>query len=540
MPSIKKKWLILVGILSIIGNTVAASLNPTDFGVLNCKTGVERFRILAKCHAEALRMGCPVSYRGIDSLFIEIPTDGNTIMLSQYTDFCNVKICVRNNVNDIPLFKLSDAQADVNIAPSLLRKGSLIKKIVDKNLCLISVTDSNPWVIERLGFGHPVYRSDILVVKKGLVSNDPIFSYDSKASQPTTTLIACSTDKKFIGNILFYRDEKSTYKTFLFRVENSYNVTIDNVMVHTPYNDKLIGDAVIGICNSAKVFLSNITIPNTYSRNDSYGYGITLNNVYDLNVDKLKGHPKWGLFYASNLQKATLKNCEINRFDTHCYGRDYKIVDCMFKGLTNPLSSVYGSVSFIRCFFDDADPVGLRQDYNANTPFDISFEKCIFNMTEKHNCILRMNGLSEAENEREELKGKNLPNIYMRDCEINFASDVYRWFLIITGKNAYSSPIKYLSRIDIDGLTIDKEMKFDVSSSIIQTQDTLRINFKNVRVKTTQGKKKMQINNVSLGSKTIMKVENEIIESNSISLVFASFVYYITRIFDKIKDYFFL
>lgn len=532
----KKIFYIIICVMIISGNAIADTMNPINFGILNCKTGIERFYALSRCHTEALQKGSTVSYQGIDSLYIEIPNDGCTIPLTCNTDFCNVRICVMNNVKDMSLFTLSKEMEYITIEPSKLRKGAIINQLTNNELCLISITDSNPWIKERLGFGHAVYRSDILVIKKGVVTNDPIVSYNTASSQPSTSFIACTTNRKDIRNIKFIRHGNSTYKTYLFRVEDSYNVNIHNVVVHTPVNQSLIGDALISVANSAKVNLSNIKIDSTYSKTDTYGYGICINNVYDLTVNKLVGHPQWGIFYASNLQCAHLEDCDINRFDTHCYGKDYVVRDCNFKGLANPFSSVYGKVSFSRCTFDDTDPVSLRQDYNANTPFDLSFDSCVFNMTEKHNCILRMNGMSAIENERLELKGKNLPNLSIRNCKINFASDVKRWFLVITGKNSYSKPIKHLTEIDVNGLTLEKDLNFDVSSSVIQTYDSLHVKFKNVVVPNSQGRKKMQVDKASLGSKTIMYVDGLKVESGSISLLVSALMHFLMQVCYYIKE----
>ena len=168
----KKIFYIIICVMIISGNAIADTMNPINFGILNCKTGIERFYALSRCHTEALQKGSTVSYQGIDSLYIEIPNDGCTIPLTCNTDFCNVRICVMNNVKDMSLFTLSKEMEYITIEPSKLRKGAIINQLTNNELCLISITDSNPWIKERLGFGHAVYRSDILVIKKGVVTND--------------------------------------------------------------------------------------------------------------------------------------------------------------------------------------------------------------------------------------------------------------------------------------------------------------------------------------------------------------------------------
>ena len=61
-------------------------VNPIDYGVNTAVNGVERYNALYKAHCAALKKGATVSYKGIDSLEIEIPADAKPIPLGEKTD----------------------------------------------------------------------------------------------------------------------------------------------------------------------------------------------------------------------------------------------------------------------------------------------------------------------------------------------------------------------------------------------------------------------------------------------------------------------
>lgn len=486
--------------------------NPIEYGIKEAKTGVERYGLLMKCHNEAVKSNAKISYNGIDSLFIEVPNNAESIPLSDYVDFANIKLVVLNNQKDIPLFSKKQESIAMPIDAHLLHKGSELDEKFRKGIYLLSIKDSNPWVKKRIGFNHPVYRMDLLVVENGKVMNDPVASYGTPFSEPAVEVISVSVSKKEVKNLTMYRSPDSTFKTTLLSIDNQYNIIISNIAVFTPDDGKLYGDGVISLHNTAKVTLKDIIIKGTYSQIDTYGYGVSITNVYDLIIDKMYGHSKWGIFYASSLNVVTISDSDINRFDLHCYGRDFTINNCKFTGRSNPYSSLYGYLKYDNCEFEDADPVGLRQDYNANTPFELYFKNCTFNMTENHNCVLRVNGLSDYENERPELSGKCLPNIFLKHCKINFSPDVKRWFLIITGVIKYTKEISYLERIRIDDLIINGERDFDISSSVIQTQKTLDIQFNRIIINENGSQSAYELKKATLGNNAHMKCNGEKVE----------------------------
>lgn len=128
--------------------------------------------------------------------------------------------------------------------------------------------------------------------------------------------------------------------------------------------------------NCANIKVKDVTIDGTYSLKDKYGYGIGMNNVWNVSFVGLTASGTWGVFGNNNVG-ATLDDCDINRFDIHCYGRDVICKNTIFRNLYNQFSSLYGTLRFEGCHFVDFVPVLFESSYSAYTHFNLEIENCV-------------------------------------------------------------------------------------------------------------------------------------------------------------------
>lgn len=457
---------------------------PVDYGILQANSGVERYRILYDCHKMAVGMGYNVSYRGIDELEIEIPQGATSIPLTRQTDFAGAKITVVNRVQSMYLYKLTQRLRNISVSAKEIDDGDFktnSKLVNDKSLLIIK--DGTPWVNTRKGYSYGATRTDIMIVNKGTSKTKPVQPYNNEASDPECQFCPISGTPVVFRNIIFERTKNSTKITHLVNIENQARVIISGVGIKTPEGHEMFGDAAITVTNVANLTMQDIDINGTYSQKNKYGYGVCLNNILNLRIDNMRGYAEWGIFGNNNINCARLSNCDINRFDIHCYGRDVSFFNCNFEGLYNQFSSIYGKVTFKKCTFRNFTPVLIESSYNAYTPFDIIWEDCVFNLDNKHNCLLNLMGLTADMNSRQEVKRKCIPNIIIKDCFINTSPELKIWNIIETGKVTYSETLDYIKSIKINGLRInDGELQMKIFSHDIRTTSPLIVKTKRISI----------------------------------------------------------
>lgn len=452
-------------------------VNPLDYGLRKAKNGVETYYVLLKCHQDAVTKNCGVSYAGIKNLTIEIPKDAVSIPLTSYTDFSGVTMEVKNRRKDLELFKITRKMRPMkSIRGEDIDRGDFSAYTgLNKGEKMLIIEDENPWVANRKGYGYGAIRRDIVLVSEGKALNKPIIGYGTPSTKPKGRYCDVGEDKLVIKNLLFKRTSSSTCKTMLVDIRNYCNVAISNITTITPDDLNQSGDAIIRIRDCANVSLDDISIQGTYSHIRKAGYGLSMNNIYNLKVNRMYARAKWGVFGTNNMNTVLLRDCDINRFDIHCYGRDISSEKCKYSGLYNQFSSVYGTVSFYKCTFTDFTPVLMEPSYNAYSPYDIVFKDCTFNLTKRRNFIFTFSGLSNASNSRPELRKKCMPNIVMEDCNVNLAENIKTWYLVWTGKVDYKGTLDYASTVSLRNVKVKGSAAFRLGTEKIKTARHLNV-----------------------------------------------------------------
>lgn len=436
----KSSFLLSIFLFSLCINAVGRSFNPLHFGLLKAHTGEERYWILYKTHLEAFKYNGIVDYGGVDTIEIDIPKDAKPIPLTGATDFKGAALIVGCNHADALLFELKQKSDPIEIEKKDVAEGNYIyKEELRKGLFLLILKDENPWVLQRKGYKYGHIRKDVVVVKDGRGENSTITDYNNDYTTVSATFCPVTSQKKTIENLVVYRKKGNSKIAYVIGVNNQYNVHFRNIEIHTP-NDSLVRDYIIRVDNSAKIQFNNISIDGTYSRKNMVGYGISLNNVYDVSFIGLKAEANWGVFGNNNLNHVTLKHCDINRFDIHCYGKDIDISNCTFRNLYNQFSSIYGTISFQDCDFINFTPVLFENSYNAFTKFKLLFKDCRIVADKAHNFLIRANDLDRANlNERFELRKKEYPDLYIDGLTILMSKDISEYYIY----KFYSNQLKW-------------------------------------------------------------------------------------------------
>lgn len=423
MIKIKKQTYVAFIFLFIFWGTVKAdelAFSPVDFGVLNATNGVERYYALLACHQQAILTGGRVTYKGIDSLYLEIPQSAGGIPLTENTDFCNVVLSVKNNAQDMYLFTMIKPLMSVLLTAKEVDSGVFINNaMLSRGSYIISVKDKNPWVPERVGYGSSHIRRDILFVENGIAKNSVIMPYDNSQSRIECAFRKVTKKEKKFLNLHFFRIPESTHKTCLLRVVGENNLIVKNVSVHTPEDNVLYGDHIFLIEDCTNFILEDVIIEGTYSQSDKYGYAFGLNNVWNHKALRVTAMGKWGVYGNNNINTAFLEDCEVNRFDIHCYGKDVTCKNTIFRNLYNQFSSFYGNLVFKNCSFVLFVPVLLESSYSSYTHFNILFRDCYIKIDSQRPYLINAGKLKSNILARQEMRRVEWPNIKMQSVTID-------------------------------------------------------------------------------------------------------------------------
>jgi len=453
--------LIAATVLTVLTPRIASAagkISPFDFGLREAQTGIERYWSLFNAHTYALANGLEVSYEGIDTLDIELPPDFSSIPLGPRTDFGGLVLYVTNHSRHNALFAMSAPSTPVEISKETVDGGdfSQIPELAfgDK---LLALSDKTPWT-NRIGYDYPVFRQDLIWIHDGQGMNAPITRWNTDSTRINASVFNADTAQKVFRGLTLHRTPESTFRTACLYLNGQYNVLVEEVHVTTP-KSKMIADGVFSVNNSAKITFRDVTVDGTYSgygRWRGWGYAFSLNNLWGARFERVIADGNWGVFGTNSLSNTTLEECDINRFDIHCYGRDALLKRCTLRQRQTQFSSMYGKVVFDSCRFVDCIPVRIRSSYNAYTPFDIEMKDCTFELTMRYHSLVNVMLLDTAENPRPELSTKCWPNLKVSNMTVVVPVMVSTLNLYDpTGKlSELKKPVDYINSVTVEGLKI--------------------------------------------------------------------------------------
>lgn len=289
-------------------------------------------KVLYNAQSYAVENNTNIDYSGIDKIDLEISQGFKSIPLAEYNDFCGVEFNVTNNWKNVPLFEMGQP-----VCPIMIEKKDLDGRRFTaysefrRGEFLLVIKDNNPWMDQRVGHSHGHERRDVLLIRNGKSQNSVISAYNNSESNPECSYCQVTGNKKFIKNFTLNRASGSTFMTFCVYIHNQAHVRLKNITLNTPKSG-LFYDMAFRVYDAVDVVFENVAINGTYSQSDKYGYGLCLNNVWKASFNNVRGNGVWGVIGNNNLSDTYLNNCRLNRFDIHCYGRNYTLKNCVFDG----------------------------------------------------------------------------------------------------------------------------------------------------------------------------------------------------------------
>ena len=434
--------------------TAGGDLSPLDFGWKKAKTGEARYEVLYKTHKAALEKGVSVDYTGLKKIQLSVPADAESIPLGRNTDFKGAEIHIYDDTRDFCLFTLSAPRKRIKVTGKQIDSKDYSQvKALASGLHLLLIEDMTPWVLQRENRPYGATRREAVLVRDGVGSNGPCAPYDTPATDPRAYYADADDGQKTFCNVTFIRNLESTKKAHLVRFEFQNNVRMSGVKVVTPPND-MHGDHCITFFACTNILCEDIVIDGTYSQPKEYGYGITLNAVWNSRFHNLRSNCAWGVFGNNNTHDSYIEDCDIERYDTHCYGRNIFIRNCTLNGRGLPVSSIFGTILLEDCKLNQCYPYACRADYYSYVDFDLYIRNCV--VEPRSGSLISLGRLDDKINERPELVEKRWPNVYVENVTVKVPRGAIEFSLLRTNptRKYDGYPLSYMSRIHVDGLQL--------------------------------------------------------------------------------------
>ena len=405
-----------------LGHLQAQELRVAYSEVMTAPDDSTRFHALWQLHSKALENGMTVSYRGVDTLRLDIPADAQSIPLGSLNDFAGTVLVVRNNSHHLFLFSHQPANGLSPLNDAATTSSDSLHHAIDngnyrclpalrEGRWLVEVTDSTPWVSQREGRSYGHYRKELMYVENGLSPDRPASPYSGSSSRTTLRGCPLGDDTLFtFGNLTLLRDSNSSYRTCLLDLNEQANAYLHHIVVKTPPST-LADDRLLRIYNCYRATLDQVSILGTYSQSNRSGYGILMDNCRHTLVQHLYAHSAWGIFGTNNMHSTVIEESDFNRFDIHCYGRDVTLRHCRQQDGYNQYSSVYGTILYQGCTFSNFTPLLIEASYNAYPYFSFEMVDCDWHLTRQRHTLMLAGRLDNGNPARPELQEKCLPDI---------------------------------------------------------------------------------------------------------------------------------
>ncbi len=476
----------VLALMSVPQQTIP-KLSLEDYGWSKAKTGEQRATVIYRAQRAAVNEGGVVDYSGLTEIDLEITEKFKTIPLTGRDDFSGITFNVTNKAQNTYLFSRSNRSVRVNVPKNLL-DGDDFTSVPElaKGEVLLIIEDQNLWVDNRAGreYGHT--RKDILLIKDGKSQNKVIAPYDNEESSPKCSYVRLDDDAAgYVRNFTLNRMSGSTKITDCIKIQGQCHFTIKGVTINTP-ESKLTQDRALRVQDCADITFEDVVINGSYSTTTRYGYGININNAWNVLLHRVKGSGTWGVMGTHNLSNARLVDCDMNRFDIHCYGRDYSLTDCRITGWFSGGSSVFGNIRYERCVFTNTIPLEYGRSYKTSVGAEVLFKDCIFNVTKNRNAVFSSQIFKYGVNERKGLTQRCLPNITIQGMTINVPKGVDKVYVYdIPGVQQEKKTVGYIGKIVIEDLRIvcedeGQNLSFLLSSSAVPMDAELKVEIRNL------------------------------------------------------------
>jgi len=286
---------------------------------------------------------------------------------------------------------------------------------------IMFITDNTP-LYNRVTTKVDYERRDVLLVQNNELCNIPIMDYDNDPDTDAVIKFMPITKGFKFCNLRYDRSGSENMAPLIW-INYVYKPEICNIIIDSTHQWK-------GYCESGTIrleyvyapYLHDLALNNCYGDvvgTDQVNYNINMQGATNVIIERVFANSKWHTFGNQSINGVVCRDCVLDQWDSHVYGRDFLFENCTFH-LDHLGCPEVGFLKCIHCKFIDSN-VGYLSDSDVSVfPTKRIFEGCTFESQDKP--LVRVSPMHEHDEVRALVFSERYPSLTLKDCIINVSA----------------------------------------------------------------------------------------------------------------------
>lgn len=385
----------------------------------------------------------------------------------------------------------------------------------------VMVVDDLTPLYTRVSNGVNYYRRDMILVQNNEMCTAPIMDYDDDPDTDARIKFMSVTHGGFKFCNLRYDRTGSEEMSPLLWVNYCYKPEVYNVTIDSDHPE------FKGYCESGTLRFEYVFQPYLHDLSldsclgDVVGtnqaqYNIVIQGATKVVIERVNANAKWHSFGNQSINGAVCRDCILDQWDSHTYGRDYLFENCTFH--TDHLGAPeVGIMKFVHCRFLNSRTGYLSDSDTASFPTHRIFEGCVFD--DHETSLVAVSPIYTPANPRVLLVSEKYPSLTVRDCIINVATYKTTWVMYeVNSVNTSLIQSNEMADIRIENLTINTNSQESLRLWLINAVN-INANIKIDDIKSNKGNVYIAPDNNQRGFLQIDRCRIRISDNNVGSLI---------------------
>lgn len=322
-------------------------------------------------------------------------------------------------------------------------------------------------------------RRDVLLVQNNELCNLPIMDYDDDPDTNAEIIFMPISHGGFKFCNLRYDRTGGVEMTPLLWINYVYKPEIYNITIDSDHPEWK-GYAESGTIRLEWVYspyLHDLSLNNCYGDvvgTDQVNYNINMQGATNVVVERVFANCKWHTWGNQSINGAVCRDCILDQWDSHVYGKDFLFENCTFH-LDHLGCPEVGFLKCINCKFINAN-IGYLADSNVSIfPTQRIFESCVFELQDKP--LVRVSPIHDHDTVRQLIKFEKYPTLNIKDCIINISGKRTTWILYEVVEGYTDSTTNEFIRSNGDIIDSDQMADINIENLVLDYKGSGSLRF---------------------------------------------------------------